>query len=470
MPGSMPARPLVVALFAGCAVLAPALVTAASSPSVPPTVDQAAARVDAPGAAPVASLAPAGLPGLRLAPLPSTTPAAAGMSAARLDRLHAFLRENTAPGGYLGGVTLLTRHGRIVDWQAYGFRDLARSRPMQRDDIFRIYSMSKTITAVAVLILFEEGKLSLDDPVAQYLPELGAMRVLAGGTADAPQWRAPARPLTLRHLLTHTSGFPAGLPGDAEADTLNNRDDPHRAPDLAGFVTRLSHGALAADPGTRFGYEAANAEVLARVVEVASGQDFAGFLQSRILGPLDMRDTGFEVPAAQRARVVDITVMGPDGKLRLADGPSASAPGTPLNAYASGAGGLYSTAGDYARFCQMLLDGGSLDGAAILAPKTVEMMLSNHLTGILDPPVDQYSGAEGFGLGGYVVLDPARRGAPGSVGQFGWSGAASTNYFIDPREGMSEILMLQHLPNGAPGDLPRIGRQVQNLAIQALGQ
>lgn len=427
-----------------------------------------AGAAGAASAASAAAVAPAAAAASAQAPLPVASAASEGFSPARLQRLHDFLHASTSAAGYAGGVALIARHGHIVDWRAYGYRDLARTQPMRRDDIFRIYSMTKTVASVAVLILMEEGKLSLDDPATMYLPELGAMRVLAGGTADAPQWRAPTRPITLRHLLTHTAGFPAGLPGDAEAGKFNDRDDPHGAANLAGFVQRLGRGALAADPGTRFGYEAANLESMARIVEVASGQDFASFVQSRILTPLAMNDTSFRVPQSKRARVVEISVMGDDGKLRPDDGPSARHPGEALNAYASGAGGLYSTAGDYARFCQMLLDGGRLGGVSILGRKTVDLMLSNHLAGILDPPVNQYSNGEGFGLGGYVVLDPARRGALGSVGQFGWSGAASTNYLIDPSEGMTVILMLQHLPNGAANDLPRIGRRVQNLAYQAL--
>ena len=196
--------------------------------------------------------------------------------------------------------------------------------------------------------------------------------------------------------------------------------------------------------------------------------DVERFLRERIFQPLDMRDTGFAVPEAKRARVVDITTMGANGKLRIADGPSAAHPGAPLNAYASGAGGLYSTAADYARFAQMLLGHGSLDGHTVLGRKTVELMLRNHLA-MLDPPVNQFNAGEGFGLGGYVVLDPARRGQPGSPGQFGWSGAASTYYTIDPHEDLLAILLLQHLPReDAAKDLPRLSRGFYALVYQAL--
>ena len=276
--------------------------------------------------------------------------------------------------------------------------------------------------------------------------------------------------MTLHHLLTHTAGLPAGLKGDEEPVRRLQRIDPHGASDLRGFAGRLSDVPLAADPGTRFGYDGAALEVLARLVEVVGGMGFDAFLQKRIFDPLRMLDTGFSVAEAKRGRVVDITTMGKDGRLVLADGPSAIHPGERLNAYASGAGGLYSTAADYARFCQMLLNGGTLDGASILGRKTVELMMLNHLT-MLDRPTTQFSDAEGFGLGGYVVLDVARRGTPGSPGQFGWSGAASTSFTIDRKERLVAILLLQHIPQEKrDDDLPRISRNFYALVYQALVQ
>lgn len=401
-------------------------------------------------------------------PLPPSGPDAQGMSPARLQRLHDFLRGATGADGYLGGVSLIARNGHVVDWQAYGHRDLARRDPMRKDAIFRIYSMTKTVTSVAVMMLVEEGRLTLDDPLSRYLPGFDSPQVLAGGSADAPTLRPAARPVTLHALLTHTAGYPAGLDGDREAVKRMERIDPHGAADLRGFAERMSRVPLAADPGTRFGYDGASLELLARVVEVVSGKPFEVFLQQRIFDPLQMRDTGFSVPAAQRGRIADLTTMGTDGRLRIADTASARHPGEPLNAYKSGAGGLYSTAADYARFAQMLLDGGTLDGHQLLGRKTVELMLQNHLT-MLDPPVTQFSDAEGFGIGGYVVLDVARRGQLGSPGQFGWTGAASTYYSIDPREHLLAILMLQHLPREDGGkDLPRISRNFYDLVYQAL--
>ena len=392
---------------------------------------------------------------------------ASGFSAERLQRLHGFMRENTDAKGYLGAVTLVARHGKIVDWQAYGYRDIARTQPMRDDDIFRIYSMTKTVATVAVMMLVEEGRLTLDDPVARFLPAFKDAKVIAGGTVVAPTLREAKGPIRIRHLLTHTAGFPAGLAGDDIAGALLERADPYSSRELEGFADRFATVPLAADPGTRFGYDGAALEVAARVVEVVSGQRFDAFLQARILGPLKMVDTSFRVPNEKRSRVVDITEMGDDGKLIIAKGPSALLPGEPLRPYPSAAGGLYSTAGDYARFCQMLLNGGRLDGASILGRKTVDMMMRNHLT-LLDPPVNQFGPAEGFGLGGYVVLDVARWGVAVSPGLYGWSGAASTTYFIDREEDLYAIALMQHIPNEKPGDLPRIGRKIMALVYQAL--
>lgn len=385
--------------------------------------------------------------------------------AERLQRLDGFLEHATDAQGYLGAVSLVWKDGAIVQSQAYGYRDLARTSPMRKDSIFRIYSMTKTVTTVAALMLAEEGKLDLDDPVEKHLPEFSGMRIFTGGSADLPQLRPANRKITLRQLLTHTAGFATA--GNEEAIKLLERADLHGSADLQEFSRRLAKVPLAAEPGTRFSYDGTQIEVLARVVEVASGQPFDTFVQQRILAPLRMDDTGFGVPPAKRDRIVDITTMGADGKLRLDGSPSALHPGEMLNPYPSGAGGLYSTAADFMRLCRMLLDGGTLDGVSILDRKTVEQMMVNQLT-FLDRPVTQFSDAEGFGLGGSVLLDPAGKGRLGPAGQFGWSGAASTYFSIDPKERMISILLLQHLPNGAANDLPRIATPFYNLVYRTL--
>jgi CubicO group peptidase (beta-lactamase class C family) len=400
--------------------------------------------------------------------LPSAgSPAEEGFSTERLQRLHRFIGESTGPRGYLGAVTLIARDGKIVDSRAYGHRDLARSSPMREDSIFRVYSMTKAVTSVAVLQLVEKGKLGLDDPVSRHLPEFAAMRRFVGGTADAPQTQPAQRPISIRQLLTHTAGFATGGAGYEEATRLLERADLHGSPDLKTFASRLAQVPLATEPGTRFKYDGTGIEVLARLVEVVSGESFDTYLQRHILAPLKMRDTGFTVGERDRHRIVDITRMGSDGQLALDHGPSAQRPGASLNPYPSGAGGLYSTAGDYARFCQMLLNGGRLGGAVILERGMVEQMMRNQLQGQLDPPVNEFNAGEGFGFGGYVVLDPARRGRSGSVGTFGWSGAASTTFTVDRERKLIAILLLQHLPNGENNDLPRIAANFYDLVYRA---
>jgi len=406
---------------------------------------------------------------LAAAPLPGAVPGSQGVSSARLARLHDFIGNLTTRGDYLGAVTLLARNGRIVDWRAYGYLDLARTRPMPRDAIFRIYSMSKTVTAVALMTLMEEGRFALDDPVGKYLPELREARVYTGGALDAAQSRPAAQPITIRHLLTHTPGFAVyGKEGEA-LTVLFERAALGQARDLGDYVTRLAPLPLAHEPGAEFHYDGVPIQVAARLVEVLSGMPLDVYLERRIFAPLGMRDTGFEVPQAKRARIAAMTTTGADGRLAAPAPGSIAAAGERSNPYFSGAGGLYSTAGDYARFAQMLLDGGSLDGVTILGRKTVDFMMQNQLTQLAGGARESGPG-EGFGLGGSVVLDTARRGRPGSVGQYGWSGAAGTYYTVDRQEKLVAILMTQHLPQGLPQDPPRLAVPFYNLVYQSLVQ
>jgi len=391
----------------------------------------------------------------------------AGVSAQRLQRLDAYLADATSAQGYLGAVSLVQGDGQVVHQRAFGHQDLERSRTMRGDSLFRIYSMTKTVTTVAVMLLVEEGVLALDDPLERHLPAFADMQVLVGGSADEPRLVPVERSITLRHLLTHTAGFANGGAGSGMATQLLERAQPGESADLREFAARVARVPLAEHPGTRFRYDGTQFQLLSRVVEVASGQSFDAFLQQRIFTPLGMVDTGFEVPQAQRHRVVDMTRMGKGGQLVLDQGPSALDPGAALNPYLSGAGGLYSTAPDFMRLCVMLLDQGRYPGGQLLGRKTVEAMFSNQL-GQLPKPVTEFSDAEGFGLGGSVLLDPALKGRLGSVGQYGWSGAASTYFSIDPHERLVSILLLQHLPNDEANDLPRISTRYYNLVYQAL--
>ena len=397
----------------------------------------------------------------------NTAARARGLSPAGIEQLDAFLREATAPDGYPGAVVLIERDDAILAFRRYGSSDLARTTPMKRDSIFRIYSMTKPIATVAALILVEEGRLSLDAPIERTLPEFASPQVFAGGTADAPVLRPAQRSITLRDLLTHTGGFATGGRGFEEATRLLERADLHGSADLADFANRVGRLPLASDPGTRFRYDGTGIEVMSRMVEVASGLPFAEFLRRRIFVPLGMRDTGFTVPPSQRGRVVDLPTAGPDRTLVRAEGRSATRPGEPLQDYASGAGGLYSTARDYSRFCRMLLDGGRHDGRRLLSKATIDSMMRDELPSDVKPG-DQLNPGETFGFGGYVVVDPARRLRHGSVGAFGWSGAASTYFTIDRHERLIAILLMQYLPQNDATDLPKVSARFYDFVYRAL--
>ena len=388
---------------------------------------------------------------------------------ARFAQAHAALAEATAPGRHAGAVLLVVRADRVLDWRASGHRDAARTQPLRRDDIFRIQSMTKPIASVAAMILVEEGRLRLDDPVERYLPAFADIRVVAGGSADAPRLRTPSRPPTVRDLLTHTAGFPAGLAGDDTAAELQRRVDPHGAADLATFAARLATAPLAADPGTRFGYDGVATEVLSRVVEVASGERFSAFVSGRILVPLRMIDTGFEVSQDQRARIAELTTADADGRVVAAGRDAAPPPGARMRAWDSGAGGLYSTAADYARFCRMLLAGGTLDGATLLRPDTVDSMLRDQLRD-LDPARARPGTGEGFGLGFGVVVDPAQRGGASPAGVAGWTGAMSTAFSVDRQRDLAIVWMQQFLPGETSAGPGKPWRQVQSEIYEAMAQ
>jgi len=369
--------------------------------------------------------------------------------------MDALLTQDTGDAGYLGAVAVVADHGAVVYRGVFGHADLQGRHPLREDAIFRIYSMTKPVTSVAALMLVEEGRLQLDAPVATYLPAFAGLQRVAGGSVESPVLVPVQRPLTVRHLLTHTAGFATGGDDIRVASGLLQAQAPEDATDLAGYADRVARAPLASEPGTRFRYDGVNTEVLARVIEVASGQPFETFLRTRIFAPLALRDTGFEVPAAQRARVMVLTTRTADGRRVLADTPSAREPGTRLRAYTSGAGGLYSTAADYLRFARMLAEDGALDGVRLLREDTVATMMSDQLAGF-DPPVPAPEPGEGFGLGGYVVTDPATSARPGSRGQFGWSGAASTYFTIDRERGLVILLLSQHLPSDGGAELPKL--------------
>jgi CubicO group peptidase (beta-lactamase class C family) len=391
-------------------------------------------------AATAAAKPPAAVPA---SPLPLATPESQGMSSERLGRLHAETERFVTDGKYAGVVSLLVRNGKIVDWRAWGKRDIEAGLPMERDTICRIYSMSKIVTSVAALILLEEARFKLDDPVGDYLPELARMKVLTGGTAEKPLLADAKTPITIKHLFTHTSGLT--YDGDTSPVEKLNRDAKlPEATSLPDFVRRVSLLPLAFEPGERFNYSV-SIDVLGALVEKVSGRSLGEFLAERLFRPLGMKDTGFSVPETKQTRLAKTYEKGGDGMLRPAKPVFGVEPGPGPKLEAGGAG-LFSTTGDYARFMQMLLNGGELDGVRILSRKTVELMMANHLNHLPRTTL-QWSESDGFGLGGAVRVDLAKGNALGSVGQFGWGVAATTYAILDPQEKTVALLFVQHFPH-----------------------
>ena len=377
--------------------------------------------------------------------LPVASPGAVGMSADGLDRIGPAMQAYVDDGRLAAVMTMVARRGQVVHWETVGTRDTAAGDPLERDDIFRIYSMTKPVTSVAVMILVEEGKVALDDPVSKFVPEFAGVTVLADG-GD----RVPAEgPITIEHLLTHTSGLTYGLFGDSAVDRLYTAANPlGLAEGLDDFARRVAELPLLASPGTRWNYSVST-DILGRVVEVASGQAFDAFVEARILDPLSMDDTAFWVPEEKRVRfMANYARLG--GGLVVADSP-VDGQYTRPPAFPSGGGGLTSTASDYIRFAQMLLEGGSLGGVRILAPETVAKMRSNHLPDALVPiELGTFlSPGYGFGLGFAVMVDEDASPEPDNAGVFRWAGAANTFFWIDPEAELIGMVWTQFVPFAA---------------------
>ena len=382
--------------------------------------------------------------------LPAATPASLGVSAERLNRLSATLQQYVDEKRSAGVVTIVLRQGKVVHFEAFGKRDIEAGAPMQKDTIFRIASMSKAITSVATMILFEEGKLLLNDPVSKFIPSFAKTTVMvpppAGAVAGTPVSVVQAkRPITIRDLLTHTAGIGYGA---GPAEPLYKAANVHmwyfadKSEPLATTIDRLAALPFDAQPGDKYVY-GFNTDILGVVVEKASGMSLDEFFRTRIFQPLKMVDTHFYLPVDKRNRLAAVYSMV-DGKLvRAPDagmGQGAYVDG-PRQSFSGGAG-LLSTASDYARFLQMLVNGGELDNVRVLSPKTVELMTANH-TGTLFN-----EGRDGFGLGFGVIEHLGRSGVPGSVGLFEWGGAYHTDFWGDPKEQVVAVLMEQLLPSG----------------------
>lgn len=383
--------------------------------------------------------------------LPQASPASQGMSPERLQQLTEAMRSAAEDGKVSGTVTLVARNGRVVHHDASGLRDVESGQAMTTDTIFRIASMSKAVTSVAVMMLAEEGRLLLDDPVARFIPSFTKTTVVVrppeGSPASAPSGVAPAlRPITIRHLLTHTAGvsYGAGNPMEAdyrEAEVIGwyfaNKKEP-----IATTIDRLATLPFDHQPGDRYIY-GFSTDILGVVVEKASGQTLDEFFRSRIFEPLKMSDTSFYLPREKRDRLATVySLPSLDGRIVRAGDPMTGQGDYvegPRQSFSGGAG-LLSTTSDYARFLQMLLNGGELDGVRLLSPKTVELMTSNHVGDLYQ------NGRFGFGLGFEITEHVGRSGRHGSVGEYGWGGAYFTKYWVDPQEDLVVVFMTQLLP------------------------
>ena len=385
-----------------------------------------------------------------------TNPADLALSADRLARIPEFFKSYIDAGRLPCMGTLVSRGGDVGHLELRGNMEMGGAEPIAEDTIYRIYSMTKPITAVAAMILFEEGKLRLEHPVSRYLPEYADVKVWAGGTVDTPELKDPDRAMTLLDLFTHTSGITYGFLFQHEVDAIYRKElKGMEAGSLRDMVRAIAGLPLAFSPGTQFNY-GHSIDVLGAIVEEVSGQPLDVFFKERIFGPLGMIDTDFFVPEEKLARLGACYAKDAEtGETVLYDGAGAaskmySAKPTLLNA----GGGLVSTLHDYHRFCLMLLGGGELDGARLLSPKTIEFMTANHLPdnqtilGMGDKTfAEGRMHGNGFCLLGSVLTDLVAFGQPASEGMFAWGGLASTYFWIDPVEQIIGIQMTQLVPS-----------------------
>ena len=418
-----------------------------------------------------------------LAPTPAS-PESAGMSKPALDRLENHLKQRYVDAGRFPGTQLLVyRRGKIVHSTVQGFADVERKVPVKDDTIFRIYSMTKAITSVAFMMLVEEGRVALDEPVHKYIPEWKNLGVFLAGTYPAFLTRPPARPMLIVDLLRHTSGLTYGFQQRSNVDAAYRETkigEVIKSGTLQSMIEDLAKIPLEFSPGEAWNYSVAT-DVLGYLVGKISGMPFEQFLKERILNPLGMNDTDFFVPKEKAHRFAACYSADPNGgmtfhaterkgSLTLQDDPTTSSFLTPPTLI-SGGGGLCSTAADYLTFCRALLNGGELGGVRLLGPKTLKLMASNHLPGGVDLPTmsrslfseASYNGI-GFGLGFAVTMNPAQTLIAGSPGEYAWGGAATTSFFIDPAEELIVIFMTQVLPSSA---YP-IRREIRSMVYAAI--
>jgi CubicO group peptidase (beta-lactamase class C family) len=403
-----------------------------------------------------------------LAPTPAA-PESAGMSKAALDRLEQRLKLRYIDSGRFPGTQLLIyRRGKIVHSTVQGFADVERKVPVKDDTIYRIYSMTKPITSVAFMMLVEEGRVAIDEPVHKYIPEWKDLGVFQAGTAPPFLTKPPSRPMLIVDLLRQTSGLTYGFQQRSNVDAAYREmkiGEVEKAGTLQSMIDGLAKMPLEFSPGEAWNYSVST-DVIGYLIGKISGKPFERFLKERIFEPLDMNDTDFFVPAGKAHRLAACYSADPQGGmtfhaadrkggLTLQDDPTKSSFLSPPS-FISGGGGLCSTAADYLTFSRALLNGGELGGVRLIGPKTLALMTSNHLPGGLDLPAMSrslfseatYDGI-GFGLGFAVTMDPAQTLIAGSPGEFSWGGAATTSFFIDPAEELITIFMTQVIPSTA---------------------
>ena len=383
-----------------------------------------------------------------------------GFSSQRLERLHRQIASFVDEGKHGSISVLLLRRGEVADFFAVGFRDREQGKPMQGDTIVRIYSLTKIITSVAALTLIEEGKLGLKHPIKDYLPEFSDPKIFVGGTAQHRELIPAKEAITVHHLFTHTSGFTYGDSGEP-IDELYETSGLENVDSLADLVSGLATLPLRTEPGAVYEY-GFSTDILARVVEVVSGQPFDLFLQERILDPLGMTDTGFSVDQSKLDRLAKVYEHGTNGQLQPVQSFEFEAV-EGRKKFPMGGSGLFSTIEDYSRFAQMLCNGGELNGVRILGRKTFEQMTVDHLPGI--PVMNRtYTEGYGFGLGVAVRINNGLAGTLGTLGSFGWSGKATTLCVMDPTEELVMLVFTQHLPYDEHG----LFELATNLVYQAL--
>ena len=398
-------------------------------------------------------------------------PEKVGVSSARLNRIDKAMQSYVDERKLAGLITMIARRGQVDHFECFGMMDIEADKSMQPDTIFRIYSMTKPITSVAVMMLYEQGDFQLKDPVSRFIPGFKDVRVFVNATESGLELAEPEREVTMQDLLTHTSGLVYGDPEGSPVEVAvwqADREAKKVTPDetLEEWIQRLVRLPLAHQPGSKWHYSVSTS-VLGYVVEVISGLAFDAFLEQRIFAPLGIVDTGFYVPQEKIGRLAAVYGPAEGGGLQVIDAPETSEYSRPKR-FLSGGGGLVSTASDYMRFAQMLLNGGELNGVRLLSRETVELMTTNHLPDELIPiqlgPLTSSLKGHGFGFGFAVITNVAQCGMLGSEGAFWWGGAANTFFWVDPREKLIGLIMPQFMP---AGQYP-IQREFQELCYRAI--